>query len=73
MCGLSSSTTEPGSAAVGVCQVEINVPIRVECYILKEVIQSHILSICTQETWKCSVYIQIKAMAKHIKHESMCK
>ncbi|KAH3872319.1 hypothetical protein DPMN_035534 [Dreissena polymorpha] len=28
-CGSSSSTTEPDSAAVGVCQVEITVPIRV--------------------------------------------
>ncbi|KAH3891031.1 hypothetical protein DPMN_015122 [Dreissena polymorpha] len=44
----------------------LTVPIRVECNILNEVIQSHILSIPTQETCTCSVYIQIKAMAKHL-------
>ncbi|KAH3786449.1 hypothetical protein DPMN_164556 [Dreissena polymorpha] len=65
-CVSSSSTTEPDSAAFGVCQVKITVPIRVECYILNAVIQSLILSIRTQETWTCSVYIHIKVMAKHI-------
>ncbi|KAH3737338.1 hypothetical protein DPMN_043921 [Dreissena polymorpha] len=65
-CGSSSSTTEPDSADVGDCQVEITVPIRVECYILNEVIQSHVLSICTIETLTFSVYIQIKAMVRHI-------
>ncbi|KAH3733444.1 hypothetical protein DPMN_039872 [Dreissena polymorpha] len=46
--------------------VKLTVPIRVKCYVLNEVIQSHILSIRTQETWTCSVYIQIKAMEKHL-------
>ncbi|KAH3880686.1 hypothetical protein DPMN_004608 [Dreissena polymorpha] len=64
-CGSSLSTTEPDSD-VGDCQVEITVPIRVECYILNEVIQSHILSIRMQETWTCSVYIHIKVMTRQI-------
>ncbi|KAH3731038.1 hypothetical protein DPMN_057043 [Dreissena polymorpha] len=56
-CGYSSSTTEPDSADVGDCQVEITVPIRVECYILNEVIQRNLLSICTLKTLAFSVYI----------------
>ncbi|KAH3823254.1 hypothetical protein DPMN_125053 [Dreissena polymorpha] len=60
-CGSSSSTTETDSADVGDCQVEITASIKVECSIPNEVIQSHTLSIRTQETWTCSVYIHTKA------------
>ena len=71
-CNSSSSTTEPDSADVGDCQVEITVPIRVECYILNEVIQSNLLSIRTLETWTFAFYIQIKAWQNIFKDESMC-
>ena len=70
--GSSPSTTVPDSANVGDCQVEITVPIRVECYILNEVIQSNLLSIRTLETWTFAFYIQIKAWQNIFKDESMC-
>ncbi|KAH3750821.1 hypothetical protein DPMN_185356 [Dreissena polymorpha] len=71
-CGSSQSTTVPDSANVGDCQVEITVPIRVECYILNEVIQSHILSIRTLETWNSLFTFRSKQWQNIFKDESMC-